>query len=183
MIERPWLTRSHFDFPRVGFDALRITTVPYACRATDTPRATAALEQPFSVARYIELTNRSAPISAGRLVVVPAGHVDMDTAPVLGSALVNAVDSHPEVCCDLAAVGLFSAAGVRVLLAARDRAGRSGSRLSIRGASGITRRVLRITQVERLFANPDQHQVGDGQTAFRPTRHDRSDSIRRADLL
>ncbi|MCF0091450.1 hypothetical protein B0E54_00257 [Micromonospora sp. MH99] len=110
-----------------------------------------APERPFSVARHTEPVNSSAAFSADRLIVAPAGYVDMDTAPLLGAALTNALDSHPDVCCDLAAVDFFSAAGVHVLLLAADRAKRSGSRFSVRGAGGITRRVLRITQVEHLF--------------------------------
>ncbi|MET8364910.1 STAS domain-containing protein [Micromonospora sp. NPDC049580] len=108
-------------------------------------------ERPFSVARYTEPINSSAPFSADRLIVAPAAYVDMDTAPLLGAALTNALDRHPDVCCDLAAVDFFSAAGVHVLLLAADRAKRGGSRFSIRGAGGITQRVLRITQVEHLF--------------------------------
>ncbi|WP_196205625.1 STAS domain-containing protein [Plantactinospora alkalitolerans] len=137
----------------MAFDARRTTTAPAARPGMDILRDSAGVEPPFFVARYIERTNPSASISADRLVVVPAGYVDMDTAPVLESALVNAVDSHPEVCCDLAAAGFFSAAGIGVLLVAHDRAGRSGSRFSIRGAHGITRRVLRITQVDRLLVD------------------------------
>lgn len=154
MTERPRLARSQFDSLGVAFDAPQITTVPSARRGPDTPRTLAALEPPFFVARFTEPSNPSASGSADRLVVVPVGYVDMDTAPVLGSALVNAIDSHPEVCCDLAAVSFFSAAGLHVLLAARRQAGRGGSRFSIRGAHGITRRVLRITQVERLLVDP-----------------------------
>jgi len=160
MIERSSLTRPRSDFSSVAFGAPQITTVLSTCRDAETFRATSALEPPFFVARYTEPTNPSAAISADRLVIAPAGYVDMDTAPVLGAALTNAVDSHPEVCCDLAAVGFFSAAGVRILLAAHDRAGRSGSRFSVRGAGGITRRVLRITQADRLLVNPAQYPDG-----------------------
>ncbi|MBG6070041.1 STAS domain-containing protein [Micromonospora ureilytica] len=110
----------------------------------------------FQVTRYTEPTNLSATISADRMVVAPVGYVDMDTAPRLATALMKAIDSHPEVCCDLTGVGFFSAAGVYVLLLARDQAERVGSRFSIRGAGGITQRVLRITGVERLLLSPEQ---------------------------
>jgi anti-anti-sigma factor len=166
MIERSRLTRSHFDCPRAAFGIPQITAAQSVCRAADILRTTVAPELSFLVARHTEPINPSASISADRLVVVPSGYVDMDTAPVLGAALANAVDSHPEVCCDLAAVGFFSAAGIRVLVMAHDRAGRSGSRFSIRGASGITHRVLRITQVDRLLANPTQHPGGRRQTTI-----------------
>jgi anti-anti-sigma factor len=156
MTERPRLARSRRDFSRIAYDVSQTTTVPSACRGGDIVRAATGPEPPFLVTCYTEPVDASVSVSADRLVVVPAGYVDMDTAPVLESALVDAVDSHPEVCCDLAAVRFFSAAGVHVLLTARGRAGRSGSRFSVRGAYGITRRVLRITQVDRLLVNPDR---------------------------
>ncbi|MFG1842726.1 STAS domain-containing protein [Micromonospora sp. NPDC049175] len=105
--------------------------------------------------RFTEPIDLSATISADRMVVAPVGYVDMDTAPRLATALFNAVDSHPEVCCDLTGVGFFSAAGVHVLLLALDRAERVGSRFTIRGASGVTMRVLRITGVAPLLIGPE----------------------------
>ncbi|MEV1154849.1 STAS domain-containing protein [Micromonospora chokoriensis] len=140
-----------------------------ATRSARCPRAgfwaPAVPERPFSLARYTEPIDSSAAFSADRLIVAPAGYVDMDTAPLLRAALTNALDSHPDVCCDLAAVDFFSAAGVHVLLLAGDRAKRAGSRFAIRGAVGITRRVLRITQVEHLFVTLD----GPSEAPDRPT--------------
>jgi anti-anti-sigma factor len=83
--------------------------------------------------------------------VIAAGDVDLDTAPLLHAALITAVDRHRRVRCDLSGVTFFSAAGVSALLAGRRRAGENGSRLEVRGAHGITRRVLEITGLETLL--------------------------------
>jgi anti-anti-sigma factor len=77
--------------------------------------------------------------------IIAAGDVDVDTAPLLRAALVAAVDRHPRVCCDLRGVTFFSVAGINALVAGRRRAVEAGSRLEVRGAHGMTRRVLEIT--------------------------------------
>jgi anti-anti-sigma factor len=85
------------------------------------------------------------------LLVVAAGAVDMHTAPLLEAALNDAVDRHTLVRCDLGDVRILSAAGITVLLSAHRRAARTGSRLTVRGARDLTRRVLQIAQVEHLL--------------------------------
>jgi anti-anti-sigma factor len=57
-------------------------------------------------------------------------------------------------CCDLSEVTFFGAAGINALVIAHERAARAGSRLLIRGAHGITRRVLQITGLEDLLSGP-----------------------------
>ncbi|NYH42963.1 anti-anti-sigma factor [Micromonospora jinlongensis] len=151
MTERSWLFQTHFDRSPLAVSRGRVTPVTLANRqAVGSPELSSS-ELSFHVARFTEPTDLSAAISADRMVVAPVGYVDMDTAPRLATALFNAVDSHPEVCCDLTGVGFFSAAGVHALLLARGRAERVGSRFSVRGASGVTLRVLRITGVEALL--------------------------------
>jgi anti-anti-sigma factor len=86
------------------------------------------------------------------LVVAATGEVDLDTAPLLQAALVDAVDRGVTVCCDLSGVTFFGAAGITALLTAHERAAEAGSLLTVRGAHGITRRVLEITGVELLFS-------------------------------
>lgn len=149
MTERSWLLQTHVDRSPPAVSRGRVTPATLANRQA-APEVDSS-ELSFHVARFTEPTDLSATISADRMVVAPVGYVDMDTAPRLATALFNAVDSHPEVCCDLTGVGFFSAAGVHVLLLARDRAEKVGSRFSVRGASGVTLRVLRITGVEPLL--------------------------------
>ncbi|MCG5440670.1 STAS domain-containing protein [Micromonospora foliorum] len=156
MTERSWFSQSHFDSFPTPVSLRQVTPAPLADSQRDGRLDVDTSGLSFQVTRYTEPTNLSATVSADRMVVAPVGYVDMDTAPRLATALMNAIDSHPEVCCDLSGVGFFSAAGVHVLLVARDRANRVGSRFSIRGATGITQRVLRITGVERLLLGPEQ---------------------------
>jgi len=76
--------------------------------------------------------------ASGRLVVAATGEVDLDTASLLQDALVDAVDRHAAVCCDLSGVTFLGAAGITALLTAHNRAGEAGSRLTVRGAHGAT---------------------------------------------
>jgi anti-anti-sigma factor len=85
------------------------------------------------------------------LLVVAAGAVDMYTAPLFEAALNDAVDRHTTVRCDLTDVRILSAAGITALISAHQRATRTGCRLTVCGAHGLTRRVLRITGVENLL--------------------------------
>ncbi|WP_406083249.1 STAS domain-containing protein [Micromonospora zamorensis] len=154
MTEPSWLLQTHFDRSPPAVSRGLVTPATLAIRQA-APEVESS-ELSFHVARFTEPTDLSATISADRMVVAPMGYVDMDTAPRLATALFNAVDSHPEVCCDLSGVGFFSAAGVHVLLLARDRAEQVGSRFSVRGASGVTLRVLRITGVEPLLLDGER---------------------------
>jgi anti-anti-sigma factor len=86
------------------------------------------------------------------LTVSADGDVDLDTAPLLRAALVAAVGRHPHVCCDLRGVTFFGAAGINALVAGRRRAIEIGSRLEVRGAEGMTRRVLELTGLEFLLS-------------------------------
>jgi anti-anti-sigma factor len=85
------------------------------------------------------------------LVVDAAGEVDLDTAPLLRAALLDAVERRSAVCCDLSDVAFFSAAGVAALVAAYRRARETGAHLTVRGAYGVTARVLKITGTEQLL--------------------------------
>jgi anti-anti-sigma factor len=103
---------------------------------------------PLSVSVRAALPDEAGVIT---LLVVAAGEVDLDTAPLLRAALVDAVDRRSTVCCDLTDVTFLSAAGVAALVAAHNRASTAGSQLVVRGARGTTRRVLQITGLEGLL--------------------------------
>ena len=92
--------------------------------------------------------------ATGVLLVVVAGVIDMCTAPVLEAALSDAVDRHTTVRCDLADVRVLSAAGVTTLIKAYQRATRTGSRLTVCGAHGLTLRVLQVTGVDQVLREP-----------------------------
>ena len=89
--------------------------------------------------------------AADQLVVVVGGEIDLGTAALLRALLVDAVDRHHLVCCDLRAVTVLSAAGLSALLDAHRRAEQTGSRLTIRGAHGMPRLVLEISGVDALL--------------------------------
>jgi anti-anti-sigma factor len=109
---------------------------------------------PLTVFRYLEST----PTLDDQLAVIVVGDVDLATAPLLEAALLDATDGHRRVCCDLRYVTFFGAAGVSALVAAHHRAVRTGSRLSVRGAHGNTRRILRFSGGERIpRSSPEVH--------------------------
>lgn len=90
--------------------------------------------------------------SSGTLPVLSAvGEVDLTTAPLLQRSLVHAVEGHDQVCCDLARVTFFSAAGLHALLTAQHRATETGTRFAVRNAHGITRRILHLANVEDVL--------------------------------
>ncbi|WP_433126707.1 STAS domain-containing protein [Micromonospora sp. CA-240977] len=155
MIERQSLFQTHFARPPAAISPGQVTPATLGIRQAAGSAEADSAELSFQVTRFIEPLDLAATISADRMVVAPVGYVDMDTAPRLATALFDAIDSHPEVCCELTGVSFFSAAGVHALLLARERADRVGSRFSVRGASGVTLRVLRITGVAPLLLDPE----------------------------
>jgi anti-anti-sigma factor len=105
----------------------------------------------FTVLRRTEHTAPRAGARHDQLVILATGEVDLATAPLLQTALLDAVSQHPRVCCDLKNVTFFSAAGVAALLTAHRHALQAGSRFSTRGAHGITQRILHLTGVAHVF--------------------------------
>ncbi|MEO3745379.1 STAS domain-containing protein [Plantactinospora sp. B5E13] len=114
---------------------------------------------PLTVRHHLEATGtldaagpEARPTSPGKLPVLSAvGEVDLTTAPLLRRSLVHAVEGHDQVCCDLARVTFFSAAGLHALLAAQHRATQTGTRFAVRNAHGITRRILHLANVEDVL--------------------------------
>jgi len=150
MPERPRSARSA-DLPHYLLD----TGVPVALTRTSFG-VTATITEPGGNA-LLTVTLRAEPPEEGdaqALLVVAAGVVDIYTTPLLEAALNDAVDRHSTVRCDLSGVRLLSADGISTLVRAYRRAAESGSRLTVRGARGHTRRVLEITKVEHLLSEP-----------------------------
>jgi anti-sigma B factor antagonist len=107
---------------------------------------------PLRIALRAEPPDRTG--EPGTLVAAVAGEIDLTTAPLLQAALMDAVDRHCTVCCDLSDVTFLGAAGINALVIVHERAAQAGSRLRIRGAHGITRRVLQITGLEGRLSGP-----------------------------
>jgi anti-anti-sigma factor len=88
---------------------------------------------------------------AGPSTVVAKGEVDLDTGAILRTALIAAADRHRRVYCDLSGVTFFGAAGINALVAGHRRAVENGAELEVRGAHGMTRRVLQLTGLNALL--------------------------------
>src|SRR5207249_7933932 len=84
----------------------------------------------------------------GQLVTV-TGDVDIATAPQLAEYLVGFTDGPVTV--DLSQVSFLDSSGMHALLAAHRQLERRDSRLTIRGATPIARRVLQISGLDQLL--------------------------------
>lgn len=94
-------------------------------------------------------------VANGAVVVRVVGELDLATAPGLDDVLSSVCSTPVErVMVDFSRLTFLSAAGLHVLVAAHNRllsAGRKG--LVVRGASGITRRVLQLTGLTGLLGD------------------------------
>jgi anti-sigma B factor antagonist len=95
------------------------------------------------------------PSTDGAVLVRPAGEIDSVTAPVLRLALVSALRPPcTRVVVDLAAVTFLNSAGLTVLAEAHRLARADGIDLTVRAASRVVVRVLRITGLWELLVEP-----------------------------
>lgn len=86
------------------------------------------------------------------VVVTVRGEVDVVTAPQLRSFLFDAVAGARHLVLDLSDLEFIDAAGLSVLVATQRRLARRGSKVVLRSPPAITRRVLQVTGLERLFS-------------------------------
>jgi anti-sigma B factor antagonist len=95
------------------------------------------------------------PSTDGTVLVRPAGEIDSMTAPVLRLALVSALRPPcTRVVVDLAAVTFLNSAGLTVLAEAHHLAQADGIDLTVRAGNRVVERVLRITCLWELLAEP-----------------------------
>lgn len=100
------------------------------------------------------------------LVCSFAGDMTLDSEATAAQALTAALDQHPDLLAvDLAGVELFTSTGLNLLLAARRRALDEGVALVLIAPSGMTLRVLEITETRPLF--PVYDTPGDALCALR----------------
>jgi anti-anti-sigma factor len=85
-------------------------------------------------------------------VVAADGDIDLDTAPLLRHALVQALDCRAPVCCDLSGVTFFGATAAGLLLDTHRRATESGQVFFLRGARAMTEYVLAVVDPDRVVA-------------------------------
>jgi anti-anti-sigma factor len=91
------------------------------------------------------LTTRRTPYRDDLYVVTVEGDLDLDTAPLLAEALDG--DIPPVLVVDLTRVTFLSAAGLRVLVAAAERASTHGCCLGLVADGRLALRVLRMSGV------------------------------------
>lgn len=103
----------------------------------------------FTVSRWAEPAGGGHTPVAPWTVVAADGDIDHDTAPLLRYALVQALDDHGPVCCDLTRVTFFGAAAVDLVLRMHARAAASGQRFLLRGAPAMTERLLALVDPDR----------------------------------
>lgn len=88
--------------------------------------------------------------------VAAAGEIDLVTGVRLNRELEIAIDAAPEwLRVDLAAVDFMDTTGVAVLLKARRRALDAGCRFTVKSASHTIQRLLEITGLATLLAEPE----------------------------
>ena len=95
-----------------------------------------------------------------RVIVAPAGEIDLATAPGLEAALERAVEEGAEgVLLDLDQVSFIDSTGLRTVLAARDRCRERGQQFEVTEGSGQVKRLFAITgigaQLDVVVGEPD----------------------------
>jgi anti-anti-sigma factor len=101
-----------------------------------------------TITRYHEPVGGDPGADDALLVVAVSGDVDADTAPLLRIALTEAINSRPQVCCELSGTEFFGAAGVNTLLTAHQHATTTGCHFTVRGVHGIARWALTVTGLD-----------------------------------
>jgi anti-anti-sigma factor len=84
-------------------------------------------------------------------ILYVGGEVDMVSAPRLRAQVISAFSDHGRVVLDLACVTFIGAAGVRVLVEARQLAAQRSTTFSIRRPSPVVTRVLALTGLTDLI--------------------------------
>lgn len=82
----------------------------------------------------------------GRTVIRVDGELDMATVPMLESVLKAVGDARPQaVVLDVHSVGFMDSAGVKAIVAARDRLAARGRTLQVRNGSPSVERIFELT--------------------------------------
>ncbi|NDU72636.1 anti-sigma factor antagonist [Actinomadura sp. DSM 109109] len=111
----------------------------------------------------------TAQVGAGTAVVAVAGEIDLRTAGPLRDRLVEMHGRLPgagprRLVADLAAVPFCDAAGLGALVAAHNQISAAGGEIALAGVRPAQLRLLRITNLHRLFAiHPDVEAALAGQ--------------------
>lgn len=90
------------------------------------------------------------PVNEGICVAV-AGEVDIDSAPRMRRALMNALASSRPVTVDLGAVTFLDSSGLAVLVAAHQNAEANGQAFRLQHVPASVHRVIGITGLDAMF--------------------------------
>jgi anti-anti-sigma factor len=83
-----------------------------------------------------------------RIMVVPAGEIDLASVDTLAAELAAAIDSDAScIQVDLSAVTFVDSVGIHALLKGRRLAEESAKAYAVNGADGVVREVLELTGV------------------------------------
>lgn len=123
---------------------------------------------PAPVLAHLHVQTRS--LSPHRVVVAVAGEVDLATAPVLQTALADALATYtPAVIdVDLSACTFLDCSGITVLVAAHAAAQARGCQMWARYPQRLVRLVLEVTELLDMFTAPSDAPAprpGDKDTA------------------
>jgi anti-sigma B factor antagonist len=112
------------------------------------------LSPDFSVSEHDE--------GSGVVVLTVAGDIDEQTEDALITVIVNALAGRrvTELIVDLEHVTFLGSCGIRALLVGRDDALQRGTTLRVRNPSGMTRRVLEITNVIQVLNVTQESDTG-----------------------
>jgi anti-sigma B factor antagonist len=83
-------------------------------------------------------------------VVVASGEIDVTTAPQLGESIAQFCEG--DVVVDITNVDFVDSSGLHVFVAAHRLLARRGSRLIVRGASGMTMCLMEITGLDEVLS-------------------------------
>jgi anti-sigma B factor antagonist len=113
------------------------------------PARSASMQPPVATPLTVEVVG----VGAGSAVVRAEGVIDLNTASRLERVLTDAVAAGQiRLVLDLSGVGLCDSTGLTVLIRAHRSAVAAGGWLRLAGAQPPVRRLLEITNLERVFA-------------------------------
>ena len=89
----------------------------------------------------------------GVITLFVGGEIDLQTAPALEQALLDAERARPRrIVLDLGGVGFMDSTGIHQLLASHERAAANGHTIAFRHVSGFTRRLFALSGADALWS-------------------------------
>jgi anti-anti-sigma factor len=118
-----------------------------------------------TIARHVEHVAAELDVDTVMSVVTVEGDIDLESAPLLERTLVTAIVGRQRTCLDLSLAHFLGAAGVEVLVTARQCAAGLGHTFFVRRVAGMPAQVLAICGLDDLIAD------GQPPSVRGPARH------------